>query len=67
MARWFTDSPDVGTPECLCSFCEQPIPEDDEAGPILRAWHQARNLELRACHRDECEGKFWRATAGEAV
>lgn len=63
--RWFKDSPDAGTHECLCSFCEQPIPEED--APVLRAWKQETNEELRACGKDECQGKFWRATGGEIV
>lgn len=25
----FRDSPDAGLPECICSLCEQMIPEDE--------------------------------------
>ena len=27
--KWFTTSPDEG-PECLCSWCGEPIPDPDE-------------------------------------
>lgn len=32
----FYDSPDVGHPDCLCSRCGKPIPQ--EQSPIVRAW-----------------------------
>ena len=56
---WFADSPDAGSPDCLCSFCLTPIDEDD--APVLRALDQATGLEIRACHG--CEGAFFNFTA----
>jgi|SRR5262245_6254884 len=32
---WFTDSPDAGDPECICSVCRQRIKEEDNP---LRMW-----------------------------
>ena len=34
--KWFTDSPDAGDPDCICSLCDKVIPEDD--API-RIWN----------------------------
>jgi hypothetical protein len=33
--KFFYDSPDAGDPDCLCSRCLKPIPEED--APIIRA------------------------------
>lgn len=48
--RVFKDSPDAGTPECLCSRCGKQIPEDD--APITRLFDDETNSELRYCQ--EC-------------
>jgi hypothetical protein len=42
--RSFTDSPDAGEPNCICSRCGQPIGEDD--GPV-RAWPEDESFEYR--------------------
>lgn len=34
--KFFYDSPDPGSPACLCSRCMKPIPRNNI--PILRAW-----------------------------
>jgi hypothetical protein len=51
----FLDSPATGTPECLCSFCGQPIAVSEFI--TLRAW-DARGLELRACGDAACVRAF---------
>lgn len=47
--RAFTDSPDAGWPECLCSRCGEPITEADcEAeGPVIRIWPEHGACEWR--------------------
>ena len=50
---WFTDSPDVGDPACLCSLCEKLITEDD--APAIRLFDTNTNREARFHMR--CAGK----------
>lgn len=33
--RWFDDSPDIGTPECICSACGKMI-DNDSNGTLLQ-------------------------------
>jgi len=42
---WFHDSPFVGEPECICSYCKEPITEEHEVP--LRMWGDNSGLELR--------------------
>lgn len=44
LLTWFTDSPDTGRPECICSFCGKII-EDGEMP--LRIFHDRENKEMR--------------------
>lgn len=62
--QWFTDSPAVGTPDCLCSFCGGLI----ELSPVivLRAW-DGRKLEIRACSRDTCTAEFLAGAYGTSA
>lgn len=53
--RYFSDSPDMGHPECICSRCSKPIGEDDP--PPVRCFTQnekgevdEQSKELRFCH-----------------
>jgi len=43
--RWFSDSPDIGDPDCLCSLCGQVITEDD--GPAIRVTSAIDDREAR--------------------
>lgn len=36
--KWFTDSPDAGYPDCICSLCGKVIPEDEVP---VRMWNQS--------------------------
>lgn len=49
---WFTTSPDAGTPTCICSWCEQPIGEEE--APIVRLFDTDTNREARFHRR--CTG-----------
>lgn len=42
--RVFQDSPDAGWPECICSRCGKPIPENDQP---IRCWTEDGKLEWR--------------------
>jgi len=42
---WFKSSPDAGDPTCICSWCEQPIGEDE--APIIRLFDTDANTEAR--------------------
>ncbi len=42
--RVFTDSPDEGWPECICSRCGKQIKEGEVA---IRAWPESGKLEWR--------------------
>lgn len=42
--RRFTDSPDVGLPECICSRCGKPIGEDEVP---IRVWPADQSYEYR--------------------
>ena len=44
LLKWFSDSPDAGTPECICSFCSKMI---DEGEMPLRIFHDSDNIEMR--------------------
>jgi hypothetical protein len=43
---WFTNSPDVGDPDCLCSLCASVI----EASVPIRIYADKLNLEARFHH-----------------
>jgi hypothetical protein len=38
--RWFPDSPDAGSPLCICSYCEEVITEED--APAIRLFDNKR-------------------------
>ena len=42
--HWFDDSPDPGTPECVCSWCGNLIQEGDT---LLRIFHYSEHSEAR--------------------
>jgi hypothetical protein len=42
---WFKSSPSAGDPSCLCSWCEQPIGEEE--APIIRMFDTDTNREAR--------------------
>jgi hypothetical protein len=42
---WFHDSPSIGDPKCICSYCKELITEEDEV-PI-RMWGEHSGIELR--------------------
>lgn len=46
---WFTDSPDEGDPNCICSACVRSIAASDDP-PALRMWSDDGNLEMRFHH-----------------
>jgi hypothetical protein len=51
--QFFTDSPDTGWPECVCSICNQMIQEDEMP---LRLWPQSNpNIEARLCEKCQTE------------
>jgi hypothetical protein len=41
---WFHDSPDAGTPECICSWCRKPIGEEEVP---VRLFYKEEWLEAR--------------------
>lgn len=43
---WFEDSPDVGWPECICSYCGRQIKEEEMP---IRFFRQSDNTEARLC------------------
>lgn len=44
IAIWFTESPDTGHPDCICTLCWKPIGE----GVVpIRLWNQDTNYEAR--------------------
>lgn len=49
--RWSTDSPDVGDPECLCSWCGTPIMRGT---PIRLYWERSPENVLEARFHDAC-------------
>lgn len=49
---WFRDSPDVGDPTCICSWCGQPIGERE--APIVRLFDSDAGTEARFHRR--CTG-----------
>lgn len=51
--KWFDDSPDPGTPECICSDCGEMIGPEDEGA--VRFFDKENKKEIRmhyACARD---------------
>ena len=48
--RWFTDSPDAGEPDCLCSLCGKLIDQDEG--------------EIRCVRNDVLDGQEARFHAG---
>ena len=42
---WFSSSPSAGDPSCICSWCEQPIGEED--APLIRLFDTNTNREAR--------------------
>jgi hypothetical protein len=42
--KWFRDSPDAGDPDCLCSYCERAIPENQLP---IRLFDSNSDLEAR--------------------
>jgi len=51
---WFSDSPDAGTPGCICSLCEKPIGEKEVP---VRMVDSEKNKEARfhkACFYEYC-------------
>jgi hypothetical protein len=52
--RRFEDSPDDGTPECLCSRCGQVI--EEKCSPAIRAWPERGNYEYR--YHPHCVGAW---------
>lgn len=49
--RWFTDSPDVGDEDCLCSWCRKVIAR----GTAIRLYREIRpQVVLEARFHDEC-------------
>lgn len=51
--RWFHDSPDVGVPTCICSWCGKPI---ERGVPIRLYWERTRTDVLEARFHDACMG-----------
>ena len=51
--HWFTDSPDEGEPDCLCSYCLEVIEDNEENdGPAIRMWRGGTAEEAR--FHDKC-------------
>jgi|SRR5215468_423725 len=49
---WFTDSPDPGSGECICSFCHEKIDESGKDGTTpIRITNLEKNVEARF-HQD---------------
>lgn len=38
--EWFTDSPDAGDPDCICSLCGKIIAEEEVP---VRIWNPSKN------------------------
>ncbi len=38
--NWFTNSPDTGNKDCICSYCNVVI--EEEEGPAIRMWHEIK-------------------------
>lgn len=55
--RWFSDSPDAGSPECICPLYGNPITEED--APAIRFF----DMDMEARFHDDC----FHALFGEAV
>lgn len=54
---WFSSSPDVGTPECICSYCGKQIPEED--APILRVFRGEGEVTEEARFCSDCDPVFY--------
>lgn len=52
---WFSTSPDAGDPSCLCSWCEQPISEDE--APFVRLFNTETRKEARFHQRCATESE----------
>jgi len=53
--QFFTDSPDVGHPACVCSRCGMPITEEDaERAVPIRVWPEDMSGEYR--YHPRCQG-----------
>lgn len=39
--KWFTDSPDTGYPDCICSLCGKVISEDEVP---IRIWNDDKPM-----------------------
>lgn len=48
---WSTDSPDVGDPACICSWCGKPI---ERGTPIRLYWKRSPKDVLEARFHDAC-------------
>lgn len=53
--KWFTDSPDVGDPSCICSLCGEQVPEEDLP---IRLWNDNHDPTLEARFHEDCFKKI---------